>query len=195
MRQSLVQAMHHTKPRIAFQKRSIQQPLMKNTLADMAIEVEAALAIGLRVARAMDNSQEPSEAAFARVGTTLAKYWNTKRCPPLVVEALECHGGPGYVEESIMPRLYREAPLNSIWEGSGNVMGLDVLRVISREPEALSAFLTEVQQARSLDDKLDSSLDLLKQELDNPKDMESRMRMISELMALTLQGTFFNAIR
>ena len=188
MRQALVQAMHHTKHRIAFQKRLIQQPLMKNTLADMAIEVEAALAIGLRVARAMDNSQEPSEAAFARVGTTLAKYWNAKRCPPLVVEALECHGGPGYVEESIMPRPYREAPLNLIWEGSGNVMGLDVLRVMSREPEALSAFMTEVQKARRLDHNLDCSLDLLKQELDNPKDMESRMRMISELMALTLQG-------
>ena len=137
MRQSLVQAMHHTKHRIAFQKRLIQQPLMKNTLADMAIEVDAALAIGLCVARAMDNSQELSEAAFAKVGTTLAKYCNTKRCPPLIVEALECHGGPGYVEESIMPRLYREAPLNSIWEGSDNLMGLDVLRVMSREPEAL----------------------------------------------------------
>ena len=109
----------------------------------------------------MDNFQEPSEAAFARVGTTLAKYWNTKRCPPLVVEALEWHGGRGYVEESIMPRPYREAPLNLIWEGSGNVMGLDVLRVMSREPEALSAFMTEVQKARRLDHNLDCSLDLL----------------------------------
>ena len=188
MRQALVQALHHTKHRSAFQKRLIQQPLMKNTLADMAIEVEAALALGLRVASAMDNSQDPTEAALARIGTTVAKYWNTKRCPSLVVEALECHGGPGYVEESIMPRLYREAPLNSIWEGSGNVMGLDILRAMSREPEVLTAFIAEVEKARGLDHNLDCSIDLLKQELDDPIEVESRMRMIGELMALTLQG-------
>ena len=129
----------HISHRSAFQKRLIQQPLMQNVLADMAVEVEAALALGLRIARAMDNADNPSEAALARIGTAVAKYWNTKRCPSLVVEALECHGGPGYVEESIMPRLYREAPLNSIWEGSGNVMGLDVLRAIGREPEAIPA--------------------------------------------------------
>ena len=111
MRQALVQALHHTAHRSAFQKRLIHQPLMRNVLADMAVEVEAALALGLRIARAMDHADDDAEGALARIGTAVAKYWNCKRCPSLVVEALECHGGPGYIEESIMPRLYREAPL------------------------------------------------------------------------------------
>lgn len=188
MRQALVQALHHTSNRSAFQKRLIQQPLMKNVLADMAIEVEAALALGLRVARAMDNQSDAAEAMLARIGTAVAKYWNTKRCPALVCEALECHGGPGYVEESIMPRLYREAPLNSIWEGSGNVMGLDVLRVMNREPETIVAFMAEVERARGNDDRLDRAIDDLREELNDRSGIEARMRIITEMMALTLQG-------
>ena len=188
MRQALVQALHHTSHRSAFQKRLIQQPLMQNVLADMAVEVEAALALGLRIARAMDKADDPAEAALARIGTAVAKYWNTKRCPSLVVEALECHGGPGYVEESIMPRLYREAPLNSIWEGSGNVMGLDVLRAIGREPEAIPAFMAEIEKARGNHPDLDRAIDDLRDELANPHGIEGRMRMITEMMALTLQG-------
>jgi putative acyl-CoA dehydrogenase len=188
MRQALVQALHHTAHRSAFQKRLIQQPLMQNVLADMAIEVEAALALGLRVARAMDNVGDPAEAALARIGTAVAKYWNTKRCPGLVVEALECHGGPGYVEESIMPRLYREAPLNSIWEGSGNVMGLDVLRAMTREPEAIPAFMAELEKARGHHVNLDHGIDDLRAELENKAGIEGRMRMITEMMALCLQG-------
>jgi len=188
MRQALVQALHHTSHRSAFQKRLIQQPLMQNVLADMAVEVEAALALGLRVARAMDHVDDPAEAALARIGTAVAKYWNTKRCPSLVVEALECHGGPGYVEESIMPRLYREAPLNSIWEGSGNVMGLDVLRAIGREPEAIPAFMAEVEKARGNHPNLGRAIDDLRDELANTDGIEGRMRMITEMMALTLQG-------
>ncbi len=188
MRQALVQALHHTSHRSAFQKRLIQQPLMQNVLADMAVEVEAALALGLRIARAMDQLDDPAEAALARIGTAVAKYWNTKRCPSLVVEALECHGGPGYVEESIMPRLYREAPLNSIWEGSGNVMGLDVLRAIGREPDAIPAFMAEVEQARGNHPNLDRAIDDLRDELANPDGIEARMRMVTEMIALTLQG-------
>ena len=188
MRQALVQALHHTSHRSAFQKRLIQQPLMQNVLADMAIEVEAALALGLRVARAMDNTHDPAEAAMARIGTAVTKYWNTKRCPGLVVEALECHGGPGYVEDSIMPRLYREAPLNSIWEGSGNIMGLDVLRAMTREPEAMPAFMAELEQARGNDVNLDHGIDDLRVEFENKAGIEGRMRMITELMALCLQG-------
>ena len=188
MRQALVQALHHTSHRSAFQKRLIQQPLMQNVLADMAVEVEAALALGLRIARAMDNANDPAEAALARIGTTVAKYWNTKRCPSLVVEALECHGGPGYVEESIMPRLYREAPLNSIWEGSGNVMGLDVLRAIGREREAIPAVMTELEKARGNHPNLDRAIDELRAELADPDGLETRMRMVTEMMALTLQG-------
>ena len=194
MRQALVQALHHTSHRSAFQKRLIQQPLMQNVLADMAVEVEAALALGLRIARAMDNANDPAEAALARIGTTVAKYWNTKRCPSLVVEALECHGGPGYVEESIMPRLYREAPLNSIWEGSGNVMGLDVLRAIGREREAIPAVMTELEKARGNHPNLDRAIDDLRDELAEPDGLEGRMRMVTEMMALTLQGALLTQL-
>jgi len=188
MRQALVQALHHTSHRSAFQKRLIQQPLMQNVLADMAVEVEAALALGLRVAKAMDHMDDPAEAALARVGTTVAKYWTTKRCPSLVFEALECHGGPGYIEESIMPRLYREAPINSIWEGSGNVMGLDVLRAMGREPEAIPSLISELEKARGNHPNLDRAIDDLNDELHDLEGIEGRMRMITEMMALTFQG-------
>ncbi len=188
MRQALVQALHHTTHRSAFQKRLIQQPLMQNVLADMAGEVEAALALGLRVARAMDNVDDPGEAALARIGTAVAKYWNTKRCPSLVAEALECHGGLGYVEESIMPRLYREAPLNSIWEGSGNVMGLDVMRAMAREAEAIPAVMTELEKARGNHPNLDRAIDDLRDEVTDLDGLEGRMRTVTEMMALTLQG-------
>tara|TARA_B100001057_G_scaffold481134_1_gene554809 strand:+ start:194 stop:1843 length:1650 start_codon:yes stop_codon:yes gene_type:complete len=194
MRQALVQALHHTSHRSAFQKRLIQQPLMQNVLADMAVEVEAALALGLRIARAMDNANDSAEAALARIGTAVAKYWNTKRCSSLVVEALECHGGSGYVEESIMPRLYREAPLNSIWEGSGNVMGLDVLRAMRREVKAIPAFMAEVEKARGNHPNLDRTIDDLRDELANPDGIETRMRMITEMMALTLQGALLTSL-
>ncbi len=188
MRQALVQALHHVSHRSAFQKRLIDQPLMRNVLADMAIETEAALALGMRVASAMDRGDDPSEAALARVGTAVAKYWNTKRCPYLVFEALECHGGPGYIEESIMPRLYREAPVNSIWEGSGNVISLDVLRAISREPQVVSVFMAEVEKARGGNANLDQIIDDLHGEFNDLDGLEVRMRMITEMMALTLQG-------
>ena len=188
MRQALVQALHHAAHRSAFQKRLIHQPLMQNVLADLAVETEAALALGLRVARAVDRSDDDAERALARIGTAAAKYWNCKRCPTLVVEALECHGGPGYIEESIMPRLYREAPLNSIWEGSGNVMGLDVLRAMERDPECVPALLAEVRRARGNDPDLDRAMDELSTELADRDGMEGRMRMITELMALVLQG-------
>jgi len=188
MRQALVQAIHHTSHRSAFQKRLIQQPLMKNVLADMAVEVEASLALGLRIAKAMDHMDDPAEAALARIGTAVAKYWNTKRCPSLVFEALECHGGAGYIEESIMPRLYREAPINSIWEGSGNVMGLDVLRAKGREAEAIPAVLNELDQARGNHPNLDHLIDDLRDELNDHEELEHRMRMVTEMLALALQG-------
>lgn len=193
MRQALVQALHHTSHRSAFQKRLVQQPLMQNVLADMAVETEAALALGLRVARAMDNFNDPAEAALARIATATAKYWNTKRCPSLVVEALECHGGPGYVEESIMPRLYREAPLNSIWEGSGNVMGLDVMRAMGREAEAIPALMTELEKARGNHPNLDRAIDSLRDEVTDTDGIEGRMRMITEMIALTLQGALLTS--
>ena len=146
MRQALVQALHHTTYRTAFQKKLIQQPLMRNVIADLAIEVEAALAFTLRIGRAMDEAKaNESAAALARIGTAVGKYWICKRAPGHIVEALECLGGPGYIEDSMMPRLYREAPLNSIWEGSGNVICLDVLRAMFREKNAIPAFLAELE--------------------------------------------------
>jgi putative acyl-CoA dehydrogenase len=189
MRQALVQALHHVSHRSAFQKRLIQHPLMRNVLADLAIETEAALALGMRVARAIDESAgNESEAALARIGTTVAKYWNCKRAPMQIGEALECLGGAGYIEESILPRLYREAPVNSIWEGSGNVMCLDVLRAIEREPKTLSALFDELDAARGADERLDSAIETLRAELNNSADLELRARSLTEHMATTLQG-------
>ena len=189
MRQGLVQALHHTAHRTAFQKKLIDQPLMKNVLADLAIEVEAALALTLRVGRAMDEAESnESAAALARIGTAIGKYWVCKRAPGHIYEALECHGGPGYIEGSIMPRLYREAPLNSIWEGSGNVMCLDVLRALGREPAAIPALLEELDAARGGHNLLDAAIDALKMELADLENLELRARGITELMATALQG-------
>ncbi|MAG99019.1 MAG: DNA alkylation response protein [Rhodospirillaceae bacterium] len=189
MRQGLVQALHHTRHRVAFQKRLVQQPLMQNVLADLAIEAEAALALTLRLARAMDErADDEGAAALARIGTALGKYWICKRAPGHVFEALECHGGPGYVEESIMPRLYREAPVNSIWEGSGNVMCLDVLRAMLREEAAVPAVLAELEAARGGNAALDAATTALDQELAQSEDLELRARGLTEMMAITLQG-------
>lgn len=190
MRQALVQALHHTRHRSAFQKRLIQQPLMRNVLSDLAVEAEAALALALRVARAMDEAAtDETAAAFARIGTAVGKYWNCKRAPGHVAEAMECHGGPGYVEESIMPRLYREAPLNSIWEGSGNVICLDVLRAMFREEAAVPAILSELDMARGASIAFDSAVDALKEELGRHEDLELRARALTERMAVLLQAS------
>ena len=189
MRQRLVQALHHTAHRSAFQKRLAQQPLMKNVLADLALESEAALALTLRIGRAMDEAAEdPMAAALARIGTAIAKYWVCKRAPGHIGEALECHGGPGYIEESILPRLYREAPLNSIWEGSGNVMCLDVLRAMAREEAAIPAILSELEAARGGNRHLDTVVDTLKDAVSDTADLEVRARSLTELMAIALQG-------
>ncbi|MBZ0217607.1 MAG: acyl-CoA dehydrogenase family protein [Fimbriimonadaceae bacterium] len=189
MRQGLVQALHHTSHRSAFQKRLIQQPLMRNVLADLAVESEAALVLALRIARAMDEAEsDESAAALARVGTAIGKYWNCKRAVGHTFEALECHGGPGYIEDSIMPRLYREAPVNSIWEGSGNIMCLDVLRAMQREELAVPAILAELDAARGANAALDAAAATLKSELADSANMEYRARGVAELMAIALQG-------
>ena len=156
----------------------------------MALEAEAALALTLRLARAMDErAADESAAALARIGMAVGKYWICKRAPGHIFEALECHGGPGYIEESILPRLYREAPVNSIWEGSGNVMCLDVLRAMFREEAAIPAVLGEIEAARGGNAALDAAAAALKDELARPEDMELRARGVTELMALTLQGS------
>ena len=189
MRQGLVQALHHTAHRVAFQKKLIDQPLMRNVLADLALEAEAALVLSLRLARAMDEAAvDESAAALARIGTAIGKYWVCKRAPGHLFEAMECHGGPGYIEESILPRLYREAPVNSIWEGSGNVMCLDVLRAMAREPAAVPALMAELELARGGNELLDAAIDGLADELARPEEAELRARGLTEMMAVALQA-------
>ncbi|WP_329029570.1 MULTISPECIES: acyl-CoA dehydrogenase family protein [unclassified Streptomyces] len=188
MRQAVAQAVHHTTHRSAFGGPLADKPLMRNVLADLALESEAATVLAMRLAAAYDDGGE-SESAFLRIAVPAAKYWVTKRCAPLVGEALECLGGNGYVEESGMPRLLREAPLNSIWEGSGNVQALDVLRVLQREPLALNAFLREVGLARGADHRLDAAIKDLLTELADLAGIEARARRVVERVALVLQGS------
>ncbi len=189
MRQAVAQAIHHATHRAAFGKRLTRQPLMKNVLADLAVESEAATILMMRLARAYDEDRiDPSNVAFTRIGTAIAKYWLCKRVVGVVHEALECHGGAGYVEESILPRLYREAPLNGIWEGSGNVMCLDVLRAMQREPETVPAFVAELESARGMDARVDAAIDRAKSELTAAADMESRARRVVGSLARAWQG-------
>ena len=161
---------------------------MRNVLADLAIESEAATALGMRVAGSFDR---PEENAFRRIATAVSKYWICKRTPAVVSEALECLGGNGYVEESGLPRLYREAPLNSIWEGSGNVICLDVLRALGKEPEAGEALLAELARTRGADRRLDAHVDSLQALLVRPE--ESSARRLVEALALALQGSLLVA--
>ncbi|MFF2197262.1 acyl-CoA dehydrogenase family protein [Streptomyces sp. NPDC058157] len=188
MRQALTQAVHHAEHRSAFGAPLIDQPLMRNVLADLALESEAATALTLRLAAASDAGTE-QERAFLRLAVPAAKYWVTKRCTPMVAEALECLGGNGYVEESGLPRLLRESPVNSIWEGSGNVQSLDVLRALQREPRALNAFLREIGLARGADHRLDAAVRELFTELADLEGIEGRARRVVERMALVLQGS------
>jgi putative acyl-CoA dehydrogenase len=192
MRQALVQALHHAAHRSAFQRRLVDQPLMRNVLADLALESEAATALALRVARAFDEATRDAAARpFARIATAIAKYWICKRAPAAVGEALECLGGSGYVEESMMPRLYREAPVNSIWEGSGNVICLDVLRALSREPDSVTALVAELEGARGADRRYDRFVDRLVAEFAERGDLEIRARRLIEDTALALQASLF----
>jgi putative acyl-CoA dehydrogenase len=189
MRQAVAQATHHAAHRSAFGRLLIDQPLMLNVLADLAIESEATTILMMRLAGALDRAADSEEARFRRLALAVSKYWACKRAIPLVAEALECLGGNGYVEESIMPRLYREAPLNSIWEGSGNVNALDVLRAMEREPESVTAFVAEVEGARGADKRLDRSVVELKEQLSNGAAVEAGARRLVERLATTLEGS------
>jgi len=190
MRQALAQAVHHARHRSAFGRRLVEQPLMEGVLADLALESEAATLLMLRLARAYDEASaaEP-ERAFARLATAVAKYWVCKRAPAMIYEAMECLGGNGYVEESALPRLFREAPVNAIWEGSGNVICLDVLRAIVREPSSLPAFLDELHGARGGSPTLDAYVAALERELAEPAAYELCARGLVERMALALQAS------
>jgi putative acyl-CoA dehydrogenase len=168
---------------------------MRSVLADLAVESEAATTLTLRLAGAADRAirGDEGEQAFRRIATAAGKYWVTKRAPAFTAEALECLGGNGYVEESGMPRLYREAPLNSVWEGSGNVNALDVLRAMAREPSAAPALLTELATAQGADARLDQAITRLGTELNalasDPHQAQAQARRLVELIALTLQGS------
>jgi putative acyl-CoA dehydrogenase len=184
MRWAVANAVHHAAHRSAFGRTLIDQPLMRNVLADLAVESEAATVLAMRLARAYDEE----DTALRRLGTAVAKFWVCKRYPGVAFEAMECLGGNGYVEESGMPRLFRESPLNSIWEGSGNVNALDVLRALAREPALLGALRAELDLAAGADGRLDAAVAALEAELADPDGLEVRARRIVERMALCWQG-------
>jgi putative acyl-CoA dehydrogenase len=199
MRAGVVNATHHAAHRSAFGKLLADQPLMQNVLADLCVESEAATALAMRLARAYDEAGAEAPASgsddlsdahlFKRLATAVGKYWVCKRAPNHAFESLECLGGNGYVEESGMPRLYREAPLASIWEGSGNVMSLDVLRALVRTPRSLEVFMHEVREAEGADPRLDAHVHKLEGQFSDPATLESRARRVVEGMALALQGS------
>jgi putative acyl-CoA dehydrogenase len=197
MRVGVANATHHAAHRHAFGKLLIDQPLMRNVLADLCVEAEAATALAMRLARAYDDAAADAREGehgtdaqlLKRLATAVGKYWACKRAPNHAFEALECHGGNGYVEESGMPRLYREAPLASIWEGSGNVMSLDVLRALARTPRSLEVFLEEVELGRGADARLDARIDQLRSRFADPQTLETRARRVVEDMALCLEGS------
>lgn len=199
MRAGLVGAVHHARHRRAFGSLLVDQPLMSNVLADIAIESEAATVLGLRLAAAADAAAagDSGERALLRVGVAVGKYWVCKRTPFVAAEALECLGGNGYVEENGMARLFRESPLNSVWEGSGNVVALDVLRSLGRHPESLDAVVAELHAARGASRRLDAVLDEVSGTLrsaahelvTDPASVTGAARWLVERLAVTLQAS------
>ncbi|MFC0445978.1 isovaleryl-CoA dehydrogenase [Pseudidiomarina halophila] len=188
MRQATVQALHHCQHRAAFGARLIDQPLMQNVLADLAIESEAAMTLTMRMARAMDSQQDEHERMLARIAVAAGKYWICKRTPEHAYEAMEVIGGSGVMENCIMPRLYREAPINAIWEGSGNVQCLDVLRAVQKQPECFAALMTEVKRAAGSHKQLDAAIAALPKRLEQAQEQPFFARQLVELIARTLQG-------
>jgi putative acyl-CoA dehydrogenase len=190
MRQAVTQAAHHVAHRSAFGRPLIDQPLMRTVVADLEVEAEAAALLMLRVAGAFDRAaSDEQEAHLQRILTPVAKYWVTKRCSGVVAEAMECLGGNGYVEDSIMPRLYREAPVNAIWEGSGNVIALDVLRAMVKEPASVEAFRLELKAGRGADRRLDAAIDRLETALSSPGGQEQDARRLVQDMAVAVTGS------
>ena len=192
MRQAIVQAIHHTGGREAFGRNLHQQPLMQNVLADLALESEAAIAISMRIAHSLDllqaDEKNAQELRFNRLATAIGKYWICKRTAQFTYEAMECIGGVGVVEDNILPRLYREAPINAIWEGSGNVQCLDVLRAIGKDPLTLDAFMAELQKSRGKHGAFDAYLDDLSAAFNDPQSLEYRARSVVEKLALAWQA-------
>jgi putative acyl-CoA dehydrogenase len=188
MRMAVSQAIDHCQQRKAFGAFLIDQPIMTAVLADLAIEAEAALTLTMRIARALDHRHDPHEDALVRLGSAIGKYWICKRTPGHAYEALECLGGSGVMEDSPMPRLYREAPVNAIWEGSGNVQCLDIARAIQRSPQTLEAYFAEVSAVKGESATLDAQVGALKQDLSDPSQFESRGRDLCDRLAVGLQA-------
>ena len=187
MRQALTQAAHHCAHRKVGGRVLAEQPLMQNVLADLALESEAALALTMRMGKALDNPHDEQEDKFARLVTAIGKYWICKRAPAMINEAQECMGGAGYVEETILPRLYREAPVNSIWEGSGNVQCLDVLRALSKEAGVLDALFAELGDGHG-DARLKAHISKLQADFRDTADIQYRARQLTENVAVALQA-------
>ena len=186
MRQAVTQAAWHVAHRAAFGSDLIDKPLMQNVLADLETEVEVATLMMMRLSGAFDRADlDPAEKALQRLATPVAKYWVTKRCSELVREAMECLGGGGYVDESIMPRLYRESPVNAIWEGSGNVIALDVVRALAKSPQVADAFLADIELARGGNARLDVAIDSLTDDLAAMSHVEAGARRLVEALAVT----------
>jgi putative acyl-CoA dehydrogenase len=188
MHQCVAQAIHHARHRSAFGKRLIDQPLMRNVLADLALECEAATVLALRLARAFDARQDEAEAALQRVLTPVAKYWICKRAPAVGAEAMEVLGGNGYIEEGPIARRFRELPLNGIWEGSGNIMCLDVLRALVREPRVFDVLAALVQRPRGRDARFDGYVARLLADLRDGAGGEADARRLTERIALAVQA-------
>ena len=188
MRMAVSQAIDHCRQRKAFGAFLIDQPLMTAVLADLAIEAEAALTLTMRIARALDHRADAHEDALVRLGSAIGKYWICKRTPGHAYEALECLGGSGVMEDGPMPRLYREAPVNAIWEGSGNVQCLDIARAIQRSPQTLEAYFAEVSAVKGESAALDAHVSALKQDLSDGSQFESRGRDLCDRLAVGLQA-------
>ena len=193
MRSALANAIHHAEHRTVFQKRLVDQPVMQQVLADMALDVEAATALAFRLARAFDRAHDPRASAWRRLMTPVTKYWVCKLAPPLVGEAMECLGGNGYVEEAPLARLYREVPVNSIWEGSGNVMALDVARVLQREPAAVQVVMDELAAGAADDQHLRRAHARIEGMLQEPKLLDARGRTLVEGFAVLAAATILRA--
>ncbi|WP_290647727.1 isovaleryl-CoA dehydrogenase [Aquisalimonas sp.] len=190
MRHGLAQAIHHCGYRRAFGGILLEQPLMRNVLADLALEVEGAVALTFRIASAMDQqATAPRGGALARIGTALGKYWICKRAAGHITESQECLGGAGYVEEHALPRLYREAPVNAIWEGSGNIQCLDVLRAMHKNPETVEVMLSELRRTQGENRCLDAAVKRIERRLHGAADSPSDARMLVEDMVLAMQGS------
>jgi putative acyl-CoA dehydrogenase len=193
MRLMLANAIHHCRHRTVFQRKLVDQPLMAQVLADLALDAEAATALAFRLARSFDRTSDPHAAAWRRVMTPVTKYWVCKMAPAFGYEAMECLGGNGYVEEGLAARAYREMPLNAIWEGSGNVMALDLLRVLQREPDTAAIVLEDLGAAAGGESRLKAQLERVQRMLHEPRLLEQRGRVLAEALATLAAGAILHA--